>query len=129
MIDNYKYEKELYKQGINLIGGVDEVGRGPLVGPVVAALVILPKDFVCEGLTDSKKLSEAKRDKFYEYINKEAISMTGITGLKDYEVFEILENQDIFPVELNERIDFFIMVFLFKLKVSAVSHTAKITLL
>lgn len=75
MIDNYKYEKELYKQGINLIGGVDEVGRGPLVGPVVAALVILPKDFVCEGLTDSKKLSEAKRDKFYEYINKEAISI------------------------------------------------------
>lgn len=75
MIDNYKYEKELYKQGINLIGGVDEVGRGPLVGPVVAALVILPKDFVCEGLTDSKKLSEAKRDKFYEYINKEAISV------------------------------------------------------
>ena len=60
MEDLYKYEKELYDQNIKLIGGIDEVGRGPLIGPVVAACVILPKDFKLEGLTDSKKLSEKK---------------------------------------------------------------------
>jgi len=62
-IDNYKYELELNKKGIKLIAGVDEVGRGPLIGPVVAAAVILPENFKLEGLTDSKKLSEKKREK------------------------------------------------------------------
>ena len=52
MEDLYKYEKELYSKGINYIGGVDEVGRGPLIGPVVAACCVLPKDFLLEGLTD-----------------------------------------------------------------------------
>ena len=47
MVDLYKYEKELYKSGCKYIGGVDEVGRGPLIGSVVAACVILPPDFVC----------------------------------------------------------------------------------
>ena len=74
MDDLWKYEKELYKQGIELIGGVDEVGRGPLIGPVVTACVVLPKDFCLEGLTDSKKLTEKKRDKFYEYIINNCIS-------------------------------------------------------
>ena len=64
----YKYEKELYDEGIKFIGGVDEVGRGPLIGPVVAACVVLSKDFKLDGLNDSKKLSEKKRDIFYEYI-------------------------------------------------------------
>ena len=59
---------------INYIGGVDEVGRGPLIGPVVAACCVLPKDFVLEGLTDSKKLSEKKRNMFFEYIKEHAIS-------------------------------------------------------
>ena len=72
-MDLYKYEKALYKKGVNFIGGVDEVGRGPLVGPVVAACVVLPKDFVLEGLTDSKKLSEKKRNIFAEYIKEHAI--------------------------------------------------------
>ena len=72
-IDNYKYELELWNKGINLIAGVDEVGRGPLIGPVVAAAVILPKDFVLEGLTDSKKLSEKKREAFYQIIKEKAI--------------------------------------------------------
>lgn len=67
-MDLWKYEKELYEEGITYIGGVDEVGRGPLIGPVVTSCVVLPKDFVLEGLTDSKKLSEKKRDKFYDYI-------------------------------------------------------------
>ena len=61
-IDNYFYERSLRDQGIQFIAGVDEVGRGPLVGPVVAACVILPNDFQLDGLTDSKKLSEKKRN-------------------------------------------------------------------
>ena len=61
-IDLYSYEKELWDKGINYIAGVDEVGRGPLIGPVVTACVILPKDFILEGLTDSKKLTEKKRE-------------------------------------------------------------------
>ncbi len=73
-LDNYQYERELRNKGITLIGGVDEVGRGPLVGPVVAACCILPEEFHLDGLTDSKKLSEAKREYFYEEIKKQAIS-------------------------------------------------------
>ena len=73
-MDLWQYEKELYAKGINIIGGVDEVGRGPLCGPVVTACVVLPKDFVLDGLTDSKKLSEKKRNIFYDYITKHAIS-------------------------------------------------------
>lgn len=86
MDDNYKYERELRKKGITLIAGVDEVGRGPLVGPVVAACVILPLDFSLDGLTDSKKLSEKKRDYFYEEIKKQAVAI-GI-GIKDENVID-----------------------------------------
>ena len=75
MEDNRKYEKELNLQGINIIAGVDEVGRGPLLGSVVAACVVLPKDFYLEGLTDSKKLSEKKRDEYYEIIKKQALAI------------------------------------------------------
>ncbi len=71
----YEYENALYKKGITYIGGVDEVGRGPLIGDVVAACVVLPKDFVCEGLTDSKKLSEKKRDLYYDYIKEHALAI------------------------------------------------------
>lgn len=67
-MDLWQYEKELFEQNINIIGGVDEVGRGPLIGPVVAACCVLPHDFILEGLNDSKKLSEKKREKFYDYI-------------------------------------------------------------
>ena len=87
-IDNYKYEKELNKKGITLIAGVDEVGRGPLIGPVVAAAVVLPKNFELEGLTDSKKLSEKKREKFFEIIKKEAISI-GIGVISEKRIDEI----------------------------------------
>lgn len=77
----YEYEFELYNKGIKYIGGVDEVGRGPLIGPVVTACVVLPKDFKLEGLTDSKQLSEKKRDKFFEYIKENAIACeVGIIG-------------------------------------------------
>lgn len=92
MEDLYKYEKELYKQGINIIAGVDEVGRGPLIGNVVAACVVLPNNFKLEGLTDSKKLTEKKRDKFYEVITKEALSIgVGIVSEKEIDELNIYE--------------------------------------
>ena len=78
MIDLYKYENELYREGINYIGGVDEVGRGPLVGPVVACCCVLPKGFKLEGLTDSKKLTEKKRDQYYDYLIENTIYGLGI---------------------------------------------------
>ena len=67
------YENELYAKGINVIAGVDEVGRGPLVGPVVACCCVLPRDFKLDGLTDSKKLSEKKRDEYYKYLVEHTI--------------------------------------------------------
>jgi len=67
-MDLWMYEKELYKEGIEYIGGVDEVGRGPLIGNVVAACCVLPKNFKLDGLNDSKKLIEKKRDEYYNYI-------------------------------------------------------------
>lgn len=74
-MDLLKYEKELYDNNIQYVAGVDEVGRGPLVGPVVAACVVLPKNYNLEGLTDSKKLSEKKRDKFYDIIIRDALGV------------------------------------------------------
>lgn len=73
-LDNKRYEKKYLEEGYKVIAGVDEVGRGPLVGPVVAAAVILPNDYHLEGLTDSKKLSEKKREYFDEIIKRDAIS-------------------------------------------------------
>ena len=91
-IDNYKYEHELKEKGIKLIAGVDEVGRGPLIGPVVAAAVILPDDFKLDGLTDSKKLSEKKREQYYELIKKEAIAIgVGIVSEKRIDEINIYE--------------------------------------
>ncbi len=87
-LDNYQYERELRNKGITLIGGVDEVGRGPLVGPVVAACCILPEDFHLDGLTDSKKLSEAKREYYFEEIKKQAISY-GIGIISEKRIDEI----------------------------------------
>ena len=86
MDDLYLYEKELINKGITLIAGVDEVGRGPLVGPVVTAAVILPINYRLEGLTDSKKLSEKKRDKFYDIIMRDAISVS--IGMKDAKIID-----------------------------------------
>lgn len=92
MEDLYKYENELYEKGFHYIGGVDEVGRGPLIGSVVAACVILPSDFVLEGLTDSKKLSEKKRDEFYKVINEKAIAIgIGIVNEKVIDEVNIYE--------------------------------------
>ena len=67
-------EKELYAKGFEYICGIDEAGRGPLAGPVVVAGVIMPKDSMIEGVNDSKKVSEKKREKLYDVILEEAIS-------------------------------------------------------
>jgi len=92
MVDLYKYENELYDKGLKYIGGVDEVGRGPLIGSVVAACVVLPKGFVLEGLTDSKKLSEKKRDMFYDIIMSKAIAVgIGIVDEKKIDEINIYE--------------------------------------
>lgn len=87
-----KYERELYKNNITLIAGVDEAGRGPLVGPVVAAAVILPKNYVLEGLNDSKQLSEKKREAFFKVLQEEALSIgVGIVSAKVIDEINILE--------------------------------------
>lgn len=74
MSDLWELENEIYDSGVKLICGVDEAGRGPLAGPVCAAAVILPRGFVIEGLNDSKKLSEKKRDALFDLIKESAIS-------------------------------------------------------
>lgn len=92
MEDLYKYERELNEQGINIIGGVDEVGRGPLIGSVITACVVLPKDFVLEGLTDSKKLSEKKRDEYYKVIKEKALAIgIGECTEKEIDKYNIYE--------------------------------------
>ena len=80
------YEKELYAQGIDLIAGVDEVGRGPLAGPVVAAAVILPKACKIPGLNDSKKIPKSKHKEIYEAVLQNAIAI-GI-GVKANQVID-----------------------------------------
>ena len=92
MEDLYQYERELYQKGAKLIGGVDEVGRGPLIGSVVAACVVLPEDFHLEGLTDSKKLSEKKRNLFYDIIQEQALAIgVGIIDEKKIDEVNIYE--------------------------------------
>ena len=80
------YEKELYAQGIHLIAGVDEVGRGPLAGPVVAAAVILPENCKIPGLNDSKKIPKSKHYAIYQAVLDQALSV-GI-GIKDNQVID-----------------------------------------
>lgn len=103
VIDNHKYENELNKKGITLIAGVDEVGRGPLIGPVVAAAVILPQDYHLEGLTDSKKLSEKKREYFYDIIKKDALAI-GI-GIVDEKKIDEINIYEATKVAMKQAID------------------------
>lgn len=101
-MDLWEYENKLYKQNINYIGGVDEVGRGPLVGPVVAACCVLPKDFVLEGLTDSKKLSEKKRNVFFDYIKDNCICY-GI-GIVEPEIIDEVNIYQATKIAMKEAI-------------------------
>ncbi len=87
-----EYEKELYSKGYEYICGIDEAGRGPLCGPVVAAAVILKKGDKIEGVNDSKKLSEKKREKLFEEIKERAVAYSvGIVDEKTIDEINILE--------------------------------------
>lgn len=86
-----KIENDLYEKGIKSIAGIDEAGRGPLAGPVVVACVIMPKESMIEGVNDSKKVSEKKREKLYEEITKEAIAYgVGIISQEEIDRINIL---------------------------------------
>lgn len=84
-------EENLHSQGIKYICGIDEAGRGPLAGPVVVAAAIMPKDSMIEGVNDSKKVSEKKRELLYEKITEEAIAWgVGIIDQKEIDRINIL---------------------------------------
>lgn len=86
----FRFEKQLYLQGYELIAGVDEVGRGPLAGPVIAAAVILPRDCKIKNLNDSKKLSPQKREELYLEIKAKAIGIgLGRVGQADIDRLNI----------------------------------------
>ena len=73
-IDLWVYEREAFADGVKLVCGVDEAGRGPLAGPVCAAAVILPPELIIPGLNDSKKLTDKKRRELYDVITSEAVT-------------------------------------------------------
>ncbi|MCL1991056.1 MAG: ribonuclease HII [Defluviitaleaceae bacterium] len=86
------YEKALYHQGVNVIAGVDEVGRGPLAGPVVAAAVVLPQHVTLDGVTDSKKLSAKKRALYAKQIMEVATSVSmGVATVGEIDDINILQ--------------------------------------
>jgi len=97
------YEKSLYAQGIELIAGVDEVGRGPLAGPVVAAAVILPKLCKIKGLNDSKKIPKSKHEAIYKQVMKEAVAV-GI-GIKDNHVIDDVNIYEATKLAMAEAIE------------------------
>ncbi|MFO1445889.1 ribonuclease HII [Bacillus sp. Bva_UNVM-123] len=87
-----EFEMKLRKQGFHHIAGIDEVGRGPLAGPVVAAAVILPDDFYLPGLDDSKKLSEQRRNEFYDIIRSNALAVSSsIISVEELDKINIFE--------------------------------------
>ena len=96
------YEKELYKQGLTLVAGVDEVGRGPLAGPVVAAAVILPKKCKIKGLNDSKKIPKKKHLEIYEAVQDQALAI-GI-GIKDNHIIDQVNIYEATKLAMKEAI-------------------------
>ena len=91
LINLKQYECELRSKGYKYICGIDEAGRGPLAGPVVVASVIMPENSMIEGVNDSKKVSEKKREKLYDLILSEAISYgVGIIGQDEIDEINIL---------------------------------------
>ncbi len=86
-----KIEEEFYERGVTSIAGIDEAGRGPLAGPVVVACVVMPRDSMIEGVNDSKKVSEKKREKLYEQITEEALGFgVGIISQEEIDRINIL---------------------------------------
>lgn len=101
-----QYERKLYAEGIRYIAGIDEVGRGPLAGPVVAAAVILPDDFDILGVDDSKKLSEKKREELYTLITKYAVSYSiGIIDNATIDEINILEATKLAMKQAVEKLE------------------------
>lgn len=89
---DYTFENQAYEQGFESVCGVDEAGRGPLAGPVCAAAVIMPKGLIIEGLDDSKKLTEKKRNKIYDIICGEAVSYSiAFASVEEIESMNILQ--------------------------------------
>ncbi len=88
MTELWELESEIYAEGFSLICGVDEAGRGPLAGPVYAAAVILPRDIVIDGLNDSKKLTEKKREALFNVITERALAY-GIASASVQEIEEL----------------------------------------
>ena len=92
MTELWTLENQIYDEGFTLLCGVDEAGRGPLAGPVCAASVILPRGLVIEGLNDSKKLSEKRREELYDVIRSECISCgVAFATVEEIETLNILE--------------------------------------
>lgn len=96
-------ESRLYKKGYINVCGVDEAGRGPLCGPVVAAAVILPKDEKIDGVNDSKKLSEKKREVLFDVIKEKAIAV-GV-GISDVELIEKINILNATKIAMKEAIE------------------------
>ncbi len=88
MADMLEYEKKLWDAGYDFVAGVDEAGRGPLAGPVYAAAVIFPKGLVIDGINDSKKLSEKKREQLYDVIKESALAYS-IVSVDEKEIDRI----------------------------------------
>ena len=97
-----RYEKELYVQGINLIAGVDEVGRGPLAGPVVAAAVILPQNCKIKGLNDSKKIPKKKHEEIFQAVKENALAI-GI-GIMDNHVIDQVNIYEATKLAMNDAV-------------------------
>ncbi len=106
-MDLHKYENELYENGIKFIGGVDEVGRGPLIGPVISACVVLPKGYNLDGLTDSKKLTEKKRNLYFDIIMENALGVgVGIVNPERIDEINIYEaSKESMIISINECMD------------------------
>lgn len=92
----YSIEQELWEQGYENVCGVDEAGRGPLCGPVVAAAVILPRGLVIDGLNDSKKISEKKREQLFDVICSSAVAYAIVEGS-----VEEINSTDILSTTMN----------------------------
>ncbi|MDO4982369.1 MAG: ribonuclease HII [Eubacteriales bacterium] len=106
MNDLWTLENEIYDSGVNILCGVDEAGRGPLAGPVCAAAVILPRNCVIEGLNDSKKLTEKKREELFDVIRENAVSYgIAFASVEEIEEYNILQATFIAMNRAIEKLD------------------------
>ena len=96
-------EKTYYEKGYCYIAGVDEVGRGPLAGPVCAAAVILPKGLILEGVDDSKKISEKKREMLYDIITENAVAWA--TAFVDAETIDEINIRNATHLAMQKAVD------------------------